>query len=282
MDKKELISRFTGHPKLQELFLVLEGGGELDYHLKGHVGSSLALIAAASFLRSGTDHWFVLHDQEAAAYFYNDLESLFDESRKDLSKKRVLYFPASWRRQFVPGQRDNDHILQRTEVLNRIGTNRMKSVVVTYPEALVEKVAGRDEIREHMMMLRTGEAVDLDFVADLLLEYGFDRADFVVQPGQFAIRGGIVDVYSYSGEYPFRIEFSGNRIDSMRTFDPVSQLSRDRMGSVVILPDVESRTDLASRKGLPEVIGSGAVWWLGGKQFIGERMTAIFESIGSE
>jgi len=282
LDKKELISRFARHPKFQELFLQMEQGEKFHCRLTGHMGSSLALVAASSYLRSSADHWFILPDQEAAAYFYNDVESLFDESRKDLNKKRVLYFPASYRRNFTAGQRDSDQVLQRTEVLNRIGSDRGRSLIVTYPEALVEKVIGREEIRGQTLALRNGEAVDLDFVADLLFEHGFERADFVVEPGQFALRGGIIDVFSYAAEYPFRIEFSGSHIESLRSFDPASQLSRDRLASISLLPDVEGRGEGQRKVPVPEAVGSLAIWWVHGEQFIAERMTAVFETICSQ
>lgn len=279
MDKKEFISRFTGHPALEPLLSDLEQSMPCTYRLKGLVGSSLSLIVAAAYLRSASDHWIVMPDQEAAAYFLNDLESLFDEVRKDLNKKRVLFYPASYRRTYAPGQRENDHILQRTEVLNRIGSEKGRTIVVTYPEALTEKVVERGRIKERMMTLSLGEAVDLDFVCDVLSTFSFERVDFVVEPGQYAMRGGIIDVFSFANEFPFRIEFAGSRIESLRSFDPESQLSRDQLAKINLLPDVEKDDDQQHKVPIAQSVDAKSVWWMYGNKYVAERMTAVFENI---
>lgn len=279
LDKKTLIGRFLEHPVLQPLFQPSTGLQPVHWQMRGMAGSSLALMVAAAYLRSGSDHWIVLPDQEAAAYAFNDLESLFDEGEKDLNKKRVLYFPASYRRHYSPGQRDNDHILQRTEVMNRIGARGNRSIILTYPEAICEKVLSHSDIRDKMLSLRSGDAVDLDFVADVLIDYAFERVDFVVEPGQFALRGGIIDVFSFANEYPFRIEFAGNRIESLRTFNPQDQLSRDRLAHITLLPDVEKQDQGYQKVSLGQVLEPGSIWWLYGKEFIRERMNATYDNV---
>lgn len=279
LDKKTLIGRYLDHPVLQPFFQAAHSTPLRHWQIRGSAGSSLALLVAASYLRTSCDHWIVMPDQEAAAYALNDLESLFDEGQKDLNKKRVLYFPASYRRHYAPGQRDSDHILQRTEVMNRIGARSGRSIILTYPEAICEKVLSHTDIQDKTLSLRKGEAVDLDFVADVLIDFAFERVDFVVEPGQFAMRGGIIDVFSFANEYPFRIEFAGNRIESLRTFNPQDQLSRDNLAHITLLPDVEKQDLSRQKRPLGQVLDEGSIWWLYNEDFVRERMNAAYDNV---
>ena len=145
-----------------------------------------------------------------------------------LKKNRFFSFPSSFKKTFDSGQKDNLGLLSRTEILNRLHSRSRKFIIVTYPEAISEKVVNKKFLEKNTLKLKSGEAVSLEFVLDLLIEYEFERADFVIEPGQFSLRGGLIDVYSFSGDHPYRIEFEGDNVASIRTFDPVNQLSIEK------------------------------------------------------
>ena len=168
-----------------------------------------------------------------------------EEGEKKIEEKRVLFFPSSFKKGFASGIKDNQGLLSRTEVINRLFSSREKFIIVTYPEALSEKVVNRPFFEKNTLRLSAGEAVSLDFILDLLVEYEFERADFVVEPGQFSLRGGLIDVYSFSSDHPYRIEFVGETVGSIRTFDPSTQLSIEKKESITIVPDI--RIDPAKR-----------------------------------
>ena len=203
--------------------------------LNGLVGSSAAMVAAAVHSKTSGGHFVVLPDKEMSAYFFNDLQQLAGE--------RVFYFPSSYKRGFAAGIKDNQGLLSRTEVLNILTSGIRKFIIVSYPEAIAEKVVNKKFLTKNTLKLMTGEQVNMDFILELLVEYEFERTDFVVEPGQFSIRGGLVDVFSFSCEHPFRIEFSGDSVASLRTFDPSTQLSVKQLGEITIIPDIRVNPD---------------------------------------
>ena len=177
----------------------------------------------------------ILNDQEEAAYFYHDMvQTIGDE--------QVLFFPSAYRRAVKYGQKDDASEILRTEVLSRLTTVEPDSttlVIVTSPDALAEKVVSKSSLEDKSIQLHTGETLDREELQDLLLELGFNRVDYVYEPGQFALRGSILDVFSFSSEYPLRIDFFGDDIDSIRQFSVDTQLSTDKKESVVIVPDMD-------------------------------------------
>ncbi|NPA45116.1 MAG: transcription-repair coupling factor [Chlorobi bacterium] len=180
-------------------------------------------------------HLIILSDKEKAAYFQNDLKELF-------VKKEILFFPSSYKRSAIKsksGKLDDGSVIMRTEVLNTIQKSR-SYIVVTYPEALLEKVTSRNELDDNTLELKVGEEVPISFIKEMLIEYGFELVDFVYEPGQFAIRGSIVDIFSYSNDYPYRLDFFDEEIESIRTFDTVSQLSKAKFDEVSIVSDIQS------------------------------------------
>ncbi|MCX6245580.1 MAG: transcription-repair coupling factor [Bacteroidetes bacterium] len=207
-------------------------------HLKGLTGSSRSLVASAVFRSHPSVHVHILPDRETAAYFYNDLEQILDEQNVETEKKKVLFFPSSFKKNIDSGQKDNLGLLSRTEILNRLHARTKKFMIVTYPEALSEKVVNKKFLDKNTLKLKSGEAVSLEFVLDLLIEYEFERVDFVIEPGQFSLRGGLIDVYSFSGDHPYRIEFEGDNVASIRSFDPTTQLSIEKKAEITIIPDI--------------------------------------------
>ncbi|MEI7983709.1 MAG: CarD family transcriptional regulator, partial [Bacteroidota bacterium] len=206
--------------------------------LKGLIGSSRSLVVSGVCKLTSQVHLFLFPDRETAAYFYNDLEQILGENELPAKKKRVLFFPSSYKRSFHTGNKDNQGLLARTEVLNRLNGRSRKLILVSYPEAVSEKVVNKKYIEKNTLKLSVGEQVNMDFVLDLLIEYEFERSDFVVEPGQFSLRGGLIDIYSFSNDHPYRIEFSGNMVASLRSFDPSTQLSIDKINEIIIIPDI--------------------------------------------
>ncbi len=254
---------------------------ELSMHrnvcLHGLHGSAASLyLASLADLMSG-QHLVICPDKESAAYFYNDLENLYTDREKDYSRKLVLFYPTSYKRPYQPEKADNAYILSRAEVLGRMSNSSRKTLVVTYPEALAERVVTRKFLKTNTLSLKTGEKVSLDFVADVLSTYNFERVEFVVEPGQFTIRGGIVDVFSYANDLPYRIEFFGDEVESIRSFDPATQRSVQKLSQLNILPNVQDRSSQTERENFIAYLPQGVIVWLHEADILHERITAEYE-----
>ena len=189
------------------------------------------MFASALVEKSPCPFVFILGDLEEAGYFYHDLTQV-------LGTERILFFPSSFRRSVKYGQKDAANEILRTEVLSRLQKGEEGLCIVTYPDALAEKVVSRQELSENTLKLHVGERVDTGFITDVLHSYGFEYVDYVYEPGQYAVRGSIIDVFSFSSEYPYRIDFFGNDVESIRTFEVDSQLSKEKKESIVIVPDL--------------------------------------------
>ncbi|HLO89939.1 MAG TPA: transcription-repair coupling factor [Lentimicrobium sp.] len=231
-------------------------------HLKGLAGSSGAVVVASVFARSEPPLLIVLSEKEESAYFFNDLENLLNEQDVPFHKKKVLFFPTSYRRPYELEKTDNTNVLSRTEVMKRLSTRDGGTVIVTYPEALAEKVVTRSYLKKNTLRISINESLSIDFVIDLLHEYNFERVDFVVEPGQYSLRGGIIDVFSFTNDRPYRIEFFGDDIESIRTFDPSSQLSIDRLNHVTITPNLQDRMLHEKRQSFIDFIDKKTVLWV--------------------
>ncbi|MEI7727059.1 MAG: transcription-repair coupling factor, partial [Bacteroidota bacterium] len=211
------------------------GSKRFRLQLKGLIGSSRSLVTAAVYEETTQTHLVLLPDKESAAYFFNDLQQILGD--------RVYYFPSSFKRGFQSGIKDNQGLLSRTEVLNQLNSRARKFIIVSYPEAVSEKVVNKKYLEKNTLKLSVGEQVNMDFILDLLVEYEFERADFVAEPGQFSLRGGLIDVYSFSNDHPYRIEFIGDKVGTIRSFDPSSQLSIQKMQEISIVPDIRVNAD---------------------------------------
>ena len=237
--------------------------------VSGTVGSQRAFAIAAQFLEREAPTLALANDKEEAAYLLNDLEAL-------LPGRRVLFLPDSFKR---PGQYEDlnpDNALQRTEVVNQLALGGAL-VVVTYPEALFEMVVDPAALDAKRIDVRTGEDLDVDTLIELLVEFGFTRADFVAEPGEFSIRGGIVDVYSYANEYPYRIELFDEEVESIRTFDPGDQLSKANIGRVSIVPNVNTRFGRGEKVSILAVLPEDTAVWVRDYQFFLDRLQVAFE-----
>ncbi len=234
MEIGELSAMYARHPLVKRLGRALKDDGVWSIQATGLQSSAAALAFAAVADAEIPPMLFVMDDADDAGYFYQDLVQL-------LGNEKVLFFPSSFRRAIRYGQRDAANDILRTEVLSRLSAfnRQLSTVIVSYPEAVAERVASQEQLEKSTLSLHKGERVDLTFVEQTLLEFGFQRTDYVYEPGQFAVRGSLIDVFSYSHEYPFRIDFFGDEIDSIRTFEVETQLSRERRTEIVVVPELD-------------------------------------------
>ncbi|MBI9035046.1 MAG: transcription-repair coupling factor, partial [Bacteroidales bacterium] len=245
--------------------------------LKGLKGSVAPLMVSSVYKHLQGIHLVVLEDKEVAAYFYNDLENLFGEREKEIHHKKVLFFPTSYKRPYDVENLDNANVLARTEVLKRIGGASKNLIIVSYGEALCEKVVTKSYISKNTLKISVGERLSLDFTTDVLLEYGFDRVEYVYEPGQFSLRGGIVDVWSYSDEYPYRIEFFGDDIESIRSFNPETQLSVTSLKRVSILPNIQERSIEEKHQNIIQYLPGTTNLWFDNLQFAIDQVDKDFK-----
>lgn len=237
---------------------------------KGLAYSAKAVCASQLAQQVPGNHLFVLGDKEEAAYFLNDLENLHPD------EKHIVFYPASYRTPYQFEETDNANVVQRAEVLEKInhGTNTW---VVTYPQALFEKIPTQKKLTENTMRVQKGKTYSLDFMNELLLEYGFERLDFVYEPGQFAIRGGILDVFSFANDQPFRVEFFGDEVDSIRTFDPVDQLSVSNHDFFNIVPNVQRHLMQEGFGTFLDFAGKKTTVWLSSNQLVTNTLSKEYE-----
>ena len=232
MDIQELQHIYASHPNTLGLAKQLENSSVRTIFLGGLHASASPLFFSSFLNNLSHSVVFVLGDAEEAGYFYHDLVQINGD-------EHVLFFPSSYRRAIKYGQKDAGNEILRTEVLSRLQKGDALCVV-TYPDALAEKVVSGKELSTHTLKLEVGQHISVEVIMDKLSELGFVREDYVYEPGQFALRGSIVDVFSYSSEYPYRIDFFGNEIDSIRTFEVDTQLSREQKKSISIVPELSS------------------------------------------
>jgi len=221
-------------------------------HLKGLVGSSFSITISEVFKTADKPFLVVFDDKEEAAYYLNDLEQLIND-------KDVLFYPASYRRPYQNEETNNANVLLRAEVLNRINSRKKPCIIVTYPDALFEKVVTKKELEKNTLKISVGNELSTDFVNEVLFEYKFKRVDFVTEPGEFSVRGGIIDVFSFSHDEPYRIEFFGDEVDSIRTFDVETQLSTEKIKKVSIIPNVANKQIAEKRESFLKYISSKTV-----------------------
>lgn len=227
----ELQQLYATHPHVAATIQLLNEPSVRHLFCGGLRASAGSLFAASLIKAHSSPFVFVLGDLEEAGYFYHDLTQV-------MGTERILFFPSSFRRAIKYGQKDAANEVLRTEVLSRLQKGEQGLCIVTYPDALAEKVVSRQELSDKMLKLHKGERVDLTFITDVLHSYGFEYVDYVYEPGQYAVRGSIIDVFSFSSEYPYRIDFFGDEVDSIRTFEVDSQLSHEKKEDVVIVPDL--------------------------------------------
>lgn len=270
MTAREQLAQFAGGSKTLGKLCREYKNRSATVHLEELVGGALSFYAAAAVAKSGGVHLFVAEDRDAAAYLMNDFYNLLDE-------ERVCFFPSSWKRSAVYGAEDAQGVVQRTATMNALRGFPGKGylVVCTYPEALAERVADADTLRKGTISVRVGDKISIEVLEQELVDAAFTRVDFVYEPGQYSVRGGIVDVFSYSESKPYRLDFFGDEVDSIRRFNISSQLSSDKLDRVEIIPDLNAGVPAAAKVSLARFAGADAAWWFYDADFVFRRVNDV-------
>ncbi len=265
----QVLDVFAQDARTQQVVDHLQSNDPVKLQLNGLAGSSEAFVAATVFRQTNFNHIFILEDKDAAAYFQNDLAHLLD-------KKDIFYFPDSFKRPGHFDQLNTSNILLRTESVNQFIRGETRGeILVTYPEALFEKVVSRHTLDENTLHISMNEPLDIDFMIDLLVTYGFERVDFVYEPGQFSIRGGIIDIFSFGNELPYRVELFDNEVESIRTFNPANQLSSKKIKKVTIIPNIQTHFTSDQKVDLFELLKANTLVWVKDIQFVADVLNNL-------
>ncbi|MGC6469832.1 MAG: transcription-repair coupling factor [Flavobacteriales bacterium] len=262
-----LTELYKDHQCIKGLVNCFENNSISKYHIKNLIGSQQALIVSQAIKSLKNPMLFVLEDKEQAAYFLNDLEIL--------SKKRALFYPSSYRRPYQLEETDNANVLLRTEVLKTLN-HQSQPLIVSYPEAIFEKVISQEQLKQNSFDIQVGDSISIDFLNDCLQEYDFERVDFVIEPGQYSIRGGIVDIFSFSNEFPYRIEFFDEDVESIRTFDINSQRSTDKQSIMSIVPKFPVFSD-NEQESILEFLPKNTTVWINGVESCQNKLNKLYE-----
>jgi len=281
MSLNSFIENLQNHPEInlsaQKLSL-----HQSKIHWTGILGSAKGIFASAVAQQCPGHHVFVLNDKEEAAYFLNDLQGIYPEDQ------RLVFYPASYKVPYQLEEVDNANVVARTEALKKL-SNQDNCWIITYPEALFEKVLTKKKLVSNTMKIEVGKTYSLDFINELLQEYHFERVNYVYEPGQFSIRGGIVDVFSYGNDTPFRIEFFGNEVESIRTFDAADQLSINTHKFFSIVPNIQGKMILDGMDSFFQYLNGDITIWIDSierakesikKEF--DKANKIYESLNQE
>lgn len=264
----ELLEQYQNSPRLFQLADRLSFADTQKIYLKNLNGSSSEFVVSSVFMHPNCqqlNHLVVLNDAEEAAYFHNTLENL-------THALDLFYFPSSFKNRKNFRLLNSSHVMLRTEALTKLSAGGNRKIMVTYPEALFEKVVLRDTLSSNIISIKANDTINLNSLMELFVMYGFERTDFVYEPGQFALRGGILDIYSFGNEKPYRVELFGNEVDSIRIFDPETQLSERKLLQVNIIPNVETQFESDEKISLLEFVSENTVVWLKDWDVIKEKI----------
>jgi transcription-repair coupling factor (superfamily II helicase) len=283
MSVKALLNNFINSPRLFQLADRLSFSQTQKIYLENLRGSSPEFFSAAIFEHpscSQFNHLIVLNDAEDAAYFHNTLENL-------TGALDIFYFPASFKQRKNFSLLNNSHVMLRTEALTKIASQLNatgavnKKVIVTYPEAIFEKVVVSNTLSSNIIFIKNGDTLDTGTLLLKLADFGFERTDFVYEPGQFAIRGGILDIYSYGNEKPYRVELFGNEVDSIRIIDPETQLSERKLLQVSIIPNIETQFVDKEKISLLEFLPANTIVWIRDEELVYKKLKDAEEELES-
>ncbi|WP_114748791.1 transcription-repair coupling factor [Pleomorphovibrio marinus] len=272
MDSKAFLSLYQNDAFVRVVSESLTTEANRTFQCKGLSGSAdMVLISALNNLIGGF-HLLVAHDREEASYMYSDLQALNDENLN------LMLFPATLKNPYHYEETDNANVLARGEILDKLNNQGKgaSGIMVTYPEALYEKVLNKKSLKENTFSVMVGEKVDLPFLEELLHTYHFEKVDFVYEAGQFAIRGGIIDVFSYAYEWPLRLELFGKEVESIRVFDPETQLSKENKNEIHIVPNIQMRFQKEFRMSVMEFLPSNSILWIKDWQFVLDQMEKLY------
>jgi transcription-repair coupling factor (superfamily II helicase) len=268
---KELKSIFANNPNIDAIKECLKNDSNSKISIKGLCGSSLSMTIANVYEKYKKTMLVIVADSEDAAYIHNDLSNI-------VGSKELLFFPSSYKRSVQYDQKDNSNIIQRAEVLSKVKNTKKSYIILSYPEALMEKVISEEKLNDNTLELKKGEKISIEFINDILHEYKFVREDFVYEPGQFSIRGSIVDIFSYSNTDPYRIDFFGDDVETIRTFDPETQRSKESVEEITIIPNIEGDSNISSNISFIDYIPKDTIVWADNLKYSADKMDLIFEN----
>ena len=271
MEIAELQRIYAKHPNFEGLARLVADKEIRTVFLEGVHASCTSLFASAFLKKINRVQVFILNDLEEAGYFYHDMVQVNGDGQ-------ILFFPSSYRRAIKYGQKDAANEILRTEVLSRL-EKKEPVAVVTYPDALAEKVVSQKILSDRTLKLGVGQHIDTDTITRKLVDFGFEHVDYVYEPGQFAMRGSILDVYSFASEYPYRIDFFGDEIDSIRSFEVESQLSKEKKEDVSIVPELTQSCE--GDIGFLDFIPEDSILWVKDLQWVREKIQAAHDEVFS-
>ena len=266
-----LVSRYKEDTRTKKINEFLQKDTPSRIRLEGLVGAQESFVLSATYLLSPRVYIYIAIDKEEAAYLQNTLEAIHDASD-------VMFFPDSFKRPMQFEEMNNSNILQRTEVVNKLRIKSSKPrIVVSYPEALFEKVVNPAILEANKIVITKDEKLDVDTMIEILVDYGFIRTDFVYEPGQFSIRGGIIDIFSYGNEWPYRIELFDDEVESIRTFNPINQLSVQNIATVSIIPNINVKFKQNQKVPLFDVLDANSVVWVKDFDVLLDKLQICFD-----
>ena len=268
---QRLLELYRDDARIQTIVQALQQPTPTRLQISGLVGALESFALVGTYLNHPQSHLVIAGDKEEAAYIQNNLANLFD-------KKPIYFFPDSFKRPMYFEQLNNTNVLQRTETINKItSSNAIGEIIVTYPEALFEMVVAPSVLEETRLEIKVNEDVDVNFLIEILTDYGFSREDFVYEPGQFSIRGGIIDIFSYGNEWPYRVELFDEEVESIRTFNPTTQLSQRKIAKVSIVPNINTKFSQSQKVSLFGVLVKNTAIWVKDYQLTIDRLQMCFE-----
>ncbi|HNY14472.1 MAG TPA: transcription-repair coupling factor [Bacteroidales bacterium] len=270
MKNNEITGAYSGHPSLGKIIGLLEDPSAGNLNIEGLTGSSRSVIVALAYNKMQAMHLVILPEKEDAAYFYNDLVALSGD-------EGIFFFPSTYKRSVQYEQTEPANIVLRTEVLNHLSSGRRKGIIVTYPESLMEKVISRRNLKKNTFRVSKGDKLSLEFIEEMLHEYSFERVDFVYEPGQYSIRGSIIDVFSYSSDLPYRIDFFSDEVETIRTFNTDDQLSVKTQDTIQIIPNIQDLSVEEINDSFTDFLPPSSVIWIEDAAFIKEKTNSIYD-----
>lgn len=270
-----LLSHYAEDARVKQLLRLLDSHEPQRIILKELPGALDCFVLSGMFLGGRRSHLYIAQDKEQAAYLYNTLSNLLPQSP-------VFFLPDSFKRPLQLDAFSADNTLLRTEVANQLTRSKAgDAITITYPEALIEKIVAPEQLSSHRITITRNETIDLDALIRQLVDLGFERTDFVYEPGQFSIRGGIVDVFTYGNEWPYRIELYDDQVESLRTFDPLTQLSKHNVQQLSVIPNLFSEADTIPKVSLFSILPENTAIWIHDAQHLIDRIQICFEKLYS-
>jgi transcription-repair coupling factor (superfamily II helicase) len=269
MKVNQLTDHYNSHPNLPSLVEAINNSASGNINIDGLTGSAKSVVISVIFHKSQTTQLVVLPEKEDAAYFYNDLIS-------SVGEESVFFFPSTYKRSIQYEQTEPANIVLRTEVLNHLASGKRKGIIVTYPESVMEKVVSRRNLKKNTFNIGKGDKISLEFLEEMLHEYNFVRTDFVYEPGQYSIRGSIADVFSYSADLPYRIDFFGEEVETIRSFNTDDQLSVNIHKQISIIPNIQDISIEEINDSFTDFLPPSSMIWIEDAEYIKDKINSIY------